>query len=166
MKRVINIGNKKQACEQLKQFKNKHYESVEIEFTNVHLLKLNELVGFKLFTKNSLYVHSSTLWDVMQPVGNVYKHHSHGLEPQLIIDVLSSLKESILIFESYFDRYAVLVFGNETYPIIMLVIELNAGLTNNRNAKVNKLVTIYPKSNLKKLLAHIDKKKILFDIKK
>lgn len=166
MKRVINIGNKKQACEQLKQFKNKHYESVDIEFTNVHLLKINSLIGFKLFTKNSLYVRSSTLWEVMQPVGMSGKHHYHGLEPEIIVDTLSSLVNSFLIYESYFDRYAALVFGNEEYPAIMVIIELNAGLSNNRDANVNKLVTIYPKSNLNKLITHISKDKILFNIKK
>lgn len=69
MKRIINIGNKKQASKQLNQFKNKQYESVEIEFTNVHLTSINELVGFKLFNKTSLFARSSMLWEIMQPVG-------------------------------------------------------------------------------------------------
>ena len=166
MKRVINIGNKKQACEQLKQYKEKHYESVDVEFTNVHLLKINDLVGFKLFSKNSLYVRSSTLWEVMQPVGMSGKHHYHGLEPETIVDALSSLINSFFIYESYSDRYAVLVYGNEDFPNIMVIIELNAGLSNDRNANVNKLVTIYPKSDLEKLVSHIDEKNILYSIKK
>ena len=48
----------------------------------------------------------------------------------------------------------------------MIIIELKAGLSNNRDANVNKLVTMYPKSDLEKLVSHIDKSKILFDIKK
>lgn len=46
----------------------------------------------------------------------------------------------------------------------MIIIELKAGLSNNRDANVNKL-TKYPKSDLEKLVSHIDKSKILFDIK-
>lgn len=73
MKRIINLGRKKQASRDLEQFKNKHYEAIDIEFTNVHLLKLNAIIGFKFFSKNSLYVRSSTLWEVMQPVGKKRK---------------------------------------------------------------------------------------------
>lgn len=162
MKRVINIGNKKQACEQLKQFKNKHYESVDIEFTNVHLLKLNRLIGYKFFNKNSLYVRSSTLWEVMQPVGQSGKHHYHGLKPEEIISALESLLNTFFIYETYPNRYAVLVSGISEYQHMSVVIELNAGLSNNRNANINKLVTIFPKSNLDKKIAHIDTEKIVY----
>ena len=44
-------------------------------------------------------------------------------------------------------RYYEIVFGNNNYSHIMVIIELNAGLENDRNANVNKLVTIYPKNN-------------------
>lgn len=162
MKRIINIGNKKQAIKDLEQFKNKRYESIEIEFTNVHLLKLNKVLEYKLFSKDSLYVHSSTLWDIMQPVGSTYKHHSHGLEPELIVDILSSLIDTFLIYESYSNRYVVLAHGDNDNPNIIIVIELNAGLNANRNANINKLVTLYPKSNLNKLLEHLDKEKIRY----
>lgn len=161
-KKIINIGNKKQACKDLEQFKNKRYESLEIEFTNVHLLKLNKVLGLKLFSKDGLYVHSSTLWDIMQPIGSTYKHHSHGLEPELIVDTLSSLIKTFFIYESYSNRYVILVHGNKDNPNIITVIELNAGLKGNRHANVNKLVTIYPKSNLSKLLEHLDNEKIRY----
>ena len=148
MKREINIGNKKQACERLEQYKNKHYESVDIEFTNVHLTKLNKLIGYSFFKKNSLYVRSSTLWEVMQPVGQSGKHHYHGLEPSEIVNALSSLEKTFLIYETYPKRYAVMVFGSERYQHISVVIEINAGLSNDRNANINKLVTIFPKSHI------------------
>ena len=162
MKRVINIGNKKQAIEQLTKFKNKRYESIEIEFINVHLLKINDLVGFKLFDKNSLYVHSSTLWDVMQPVGKTYKHHSHGLKPEQIVNALSLLVDPFLIYSSYSNRYAIVTSGDVIHPYIMFVIELNAGLSNNRDANINKLVTVYPKDNAENLLTKIPEEKILY----
>ena len=91
MKRVINIGNKKQACKDLEQFKNKHYDAVDLRINNIHLIKINDYVGYKLFYKNSLFVRSSTLWEIMQPFGSGGKHHYHGLEPEEIIDALSSL---------------------------------------------------------------------------
>jgi len=162
MRRTINIGNKKQACKDLERFKNKRYESLEIEFTNVHLLKLNKVLGFKLFSKDNLYVHSSTLWDIMQPVGSTYKHHSHGLEPELIVESIRSLPNAFFIFESYSNRYTVLVLSSDKYPCIAVVIELNAGLKNNRNANINKIVTIFPKDNLQKKILHIPKDKIIY----
>lgn len=162
MKRIINLGRKKQASRDLEQFKNKHYEAIDIEFTNVHLLKLNAIIGFKFFSKNSLYVRSSTLWEVMQPVGKKGKHHYHGLEPKEIVDSLASILDSFLIYETYPKRYAVLVSGNEKYQNIAIVIELNAGLSNDRNANVNKLVTISPKDNLDKKISHISVDKIIY----
>ena len=162
MKRIINIGNKKQASKQLNQFKNKQYESVEIEFINVHLTSINELVGFKLFNKTSLFARSSMLWEIMQPVGKVGRHHYHGLEPTDIVNALSLLQDPLIVYESYLDRYAVIVFGNDKYTHIMAVVELNAALENDRNANVNKLVTIYPKNELDKTINNLDKSKILY----
>ena len=162
MKKIINIGNKKQACKDLEKFKNKRYESLEIEFTNVHLLKLNKVLGFKLFSKDSLYVHSSTLWDIMQPIGSIYKNHSHGLEPELIVESIRSLSNTFFVYESYSNRYTILVLSSEKYQSIAVVIELNASLKNNRNANINKLVTIFPKDNLQKKIPHIPKEKIVY----
>lgn len=162
MKRIINIGNKKQAYKQLNQFQSKQYESVEIEFTNVHLTRINELVGFRLFNKTSLYARSSMLWEIMQPVGKVGRHHYHGLEPTDIVDALSLLQDPLIVYESYMERYAVIVFGNDKYTHLMIIIELNAGLENDRNANINKLVTIYPKDELDKTIKNLDKSKILY----
>ena len=44
----------------------------------------------------------------------------------------------------------------------MAVVELNAALENDRNANVNKLVTIYPKNELDKTINNLDKSKILY----
>ena len=162
MRRKINIGNKKQACLDLKQYKNKHYDSVDIEFTNVHLLKLNDLVGFKLFDKNSLFARSSMLWEAMQPIGDRGRHNYHGLKPNEIIDALSHLISPILIYESHDDRYAIVVISNNNYKYIMMIFELNAGLENDRDANINKLVTIYPKSDIEKTINKIDTEKIKY----
>ena len=162
MKRIINIGNKKHAHKELKQFQNKHYDAIDIEFTNVHLLQLNKLIGYKFFSKNSLFVHSSTLWEIMQPIGKVGKHHYHGLKPEEIVNALSSLADTFLIYETYPKRYAVMVYDNGMHHHITVVIELNAGLSNDRNANINKLVTIFPKSNIEKKLKYLSNDKILY----
>ena len=162
MKRIINIGNKKKATQQLEQFKNKQYESVDLEFTNVHLTTINDLIGYKFFVKNSLFARSSMLWEAMQPIGDKGRHNYHGLEPNEIVDALANLTNPHLIYESYYGRYVIVVLGNDKYPFIMMIIELNAGLTNNRNANINKLVTIYPKSDLDKTLKKIMDNKIVY----
>lgn len=162
MKRVINIGNRKQACKDLEPFRSKHYEACDIEFTNVSLTKINDLVGFRLFRKSGLFVRSSTLWEIMQPVGQGGKHHHHGLQPNEIVDALASLIDSILIYKSHSNRYAVLVSGKANHPVLMVVIELHASLENNRNADINKLVTIYPKDNLNKLGSSLLEKEVLY----
>lgn len=162
MKRIINIGDKKHACLDLEQYKNKHYESIDIEFANVHLIKLNDKIGRKFFTKNDLYVSSSTLWEVMQPVGQRGKHHHHGLEPSEIIDALSEINSTPLIYETYQKRYAVIVANISKYKYLNVVIELNAGLRNDRNANINKLITIFPKGNLNKKIPNISPEKIIY----
>ena len=162
MNRVINVGNKKQARKELEQFKSKHYDAIDLRLENVHLLSLNELVGHQLFRKSSLFVRSSTLWEIMQPVGKVGKHHYHGLDAEEIIEVLSSLYKSVLIYKSYSNRYAVFVSGKKKKRVLVVVIELNAGLENDRNADINKLVTIYPKENYDEFIKHLDKKEVIY----
>ena len=75
---------------------------------------------------------------------------------------MSLLQDPLIVYESYLDRYAVIVFGNDKYTHIMAVVELNAALENDRNANVNKLVTIYPKNELDKTINNLDKSKILY----
>ena len=75
----INLGNKKEALNALSKFKNKDYSPTDIELFNVHMKKLNDVIGYTLFYKNSLYLTSKLLWEAMQPVGNCGTHNYHGL---------------------------------------------------------------------------------------
>ena len=45
---------------------------------------------------------------------------------------------------------------------LMVIIELNSGLIVNKNANINKIVTMYPKSNLDEYLNKLDEKDILY----
>ena len=165
MIRIINIGDKKKAYNDIQQFKNKNYDSVDVEFNNVHMTSINKLVGFKLFSKTSLYARSSTLWEAMQPVGKAGRHHYHGFESHEIIDALGLVLEPELIYESYLGRYVIIVYMEQKEQYIMIIIEKNAGLENDRNANVNKLVTIYPKGNFNKIIKNLPKDKILYNKK-
>ena len=165
MIRIINIGDKKKAYNDIQQFKNKNYDSVDVEFNNVHMTSINKLVGFKLFSKTSLYARSSTLWEAMQPVGKVGRHHYHGFESHEIIDALGLVLEPELIYESYLGRYVIIVYMEQKEQYIMIIIEKNAGLENDRNANVNKLVTLYPKGNFNKIIKNLPKDKILYNKK-
>ena len=98
----------------------------------------------------------------MQPIGDKGRHNYHGLESNEIVDALSLVSEPILIYETYSNRYGIVVNGEPKYKHIMIVVELNASLSNNRDANVNKIVTIYPKDNLEKSIKNIDKRKILY----
>ena len=86
----------------------------------------------------------------MQPIGGKGRHNYHGLEPDEIIDALSILLNPCLIYETHSGRCGIVVLGKPKYKNIMVVVELNASLTNNRDANINKLVTIYPKDNMEK----------------
>lgn len=70
MNKRINIGDKEKAIDDIRQFGQKSYQAVDIEFFNVHLKELNDVCGKKIFNKNNLYARSSTLWELMQPEGN------------------------------------------------------------------------------------------------
>ena len=47
----INLGNKKEALNALSKFKNKDYLPTDIELYNVHMKKLNDVIGCTLFIK-------------------------------------------------------------------------------------------------------------------
>ena len=42
----INLGNKKEALNALSKFKNKDYSPTDIELFNVHMKKLNDVIGY------------------------------------------------------------------------------------------------------------------------
>ena len=155
----INLGNKKEALSALSKFKNKDYSPTDIELFNVHMKKLNSVLGFTLFYKNSLYLTSKLLWEAMQPVGNSGTHNYHGLEVEEIYNSLISISKATKVYKTHDDRYLIVtdVVAKCGDPIIA-VIKVGSSLADIRDANINKLVTIYPKRNLELYLKRIKEK--------
>lgn len=162
MNKIINIKNKK-AIDEIKVFKDKVFVPVDVRFENVHIKRLNEIIKFELFSKNDLYINSKSLWELMQPVGDAGSHNYHGLTAEDIYYALNSLLDPLAVFQVKNERFAIVpVFISSFNEPLMVVIEKDAELMNRQNAKINKIVTIYPKSDLDKYLEGIDETDIMF----
>ena len=162
MNKIINIKTNK-AIKEIRNFRDKCFAPVDVRFENVNLKKLNKIINFELFSKNDLYINSKSLWELMQPIGNAGAHNYHELTPEDIYNALNSLLDPIAVFKVKNERYAVIPVYNSSFnEPLMVVIEKDAPLMNRQNAKINKIVTIYPKSDLDKYLEGIEDKEILF----
>ena len=146
--KIINIKNKKEALEILERFKQREQKGVEIKITNVHLCRINDLVGEKIFSKNDLYVNGETLFDIMQPVGGKGKHNHHGLNKEIILAVLNNAYQPIGIYTANKRYIIATIVVNNTNEHLVLVVERKAPLRNDRDANINKLITIYPRRNI------------------
>ena len=162
MNKIINIKTNK-AIKEIREFRDKLFVPIDIRFTNIYLKKLNKIINFELFSKNDLYINSKSLWELMQPIGNTGSHNYHELMPEDIFNALNSILEPLAVFKVKNQRYAVVPVYNSSFnEPLMVVIEKDAELMNKQNAKINKIVTIYPKSYLEKYLEGLDEKDILF----
>ena len=162
MNRIINIKNKK-AINEIEEFKKKKYSQIDIKFCNLHLMKINELVRKHIFSKNDLYINSTTLWELMQPIGKHGSHNYHGLMPNDILTAMNNLLEPYCIFIVKESRYAVIPTCLSSFnEPLMFVVGIGAELINNKNANINKIITIYPKSNLDEFLNKLVSRKLLF----
>ena len=162
MRKIINIKSK-DAVNDLNLFKNKHYYSLDIRFDNVHLCELNKKVRKKIFQKNNLFINSTTLYEIMQPLGLSGSHNYHGLLAEDILNALNSLIDPKFILVSKNNRYLIIPTKISSFGIsLMVVIETGAGLVDDRKACINKIVTIYPKSDIDEFLMKFNIKDILF----
>ena len=99
----------------------------------------------------------------MQPVGNVGTHNFHELTPEDIINALNNLLYPECVIKVKQQRYAIIpTYISSFNEPLMVIIELNSGLIVNKNANINKIVTMYPKSNLDEYLNKLDEKDILY----
>ena len=163
MNKQINIAIKEKAVGLLEKYRCKNYESADIEILNVHLKQINLICDRKIFDKNSLFVRSSTLWEIMQPEGSKGKHNFHGLSAEEVFNALRDTLNPYCIFNTKENRIAVAtLFVNNRNEKLLVIIELHAGLENDRFANINKLVSVYPKKNLDSLIKKLDKKDILY----
>ena len=163
MKKTINIKNIEEAEVLLNAYKKKKYSPIDIRLTNTHLKKINDYIHIDLFSKNDLFVNSDTLWSVMQPVGGQENHNFHGLTPKELVEVFNNLSNPYSVFISQLGRLGVIsTILSESGQPIMVIIEIGAGLIGRQNANINKMVTLYPKDNLKRYLKSRKVVKVLY----
>ncbi len=160
--RRINLGNKKEAVRTLKAFKTNDYVPFDIELINSHLKNINDSLGINIFRKRSLFITSKTLWECMQPLGARGKHNFHGLSPEEVYDSLRDLQSAKCVVNVYESRFVIVtsIIAACGDPIIA-VVETGSSLTLNRNANINKVVTLYPKKKLDNCLNRNSKYKII-----
>ena len=162
MNKIINIKLNK-AIKEIREFRDKLFSQCDIRFTNVHMKKLNKIINVDLFSKNDLYINSTTLFELMQPIGNAGSHNYHELTPEDILNALNSIIDPLAVFSVKYERYAVVPVYNSSFnEPLMVVIETNAPLLNRQNANINKIVTIYPKSGFDKYLESIKNEDMLY----
>lgn len=161
MKKTIDIKTIK-AIKEIRSFKDKQFAMMDIRFQNAHLKKINDLVRLKIFPKNDVYINSTTLWELMQPIGDAGSHNYHGLTPEDIWMAINKLCEPNYVFVTKFGRYTIVpVMPSSFDKPLLVVIETGSGLVDNPKADINKIVTIYPKSDIDDLLQKMSQKDIL-----
>lgn len=166
MNKVINIKTKK-AIKEIREFKIKKYTPVDVKFENIHLRELNKLTSVELFDKNDLYINSYTLWELMQPIGSSGAHNYHELKAEDIFNALNNLINPQCVFKVKSERIAIIpVFVSSFDEPLMVVVEIGSGLIKNKKANINKVVTMYPKSNLEEYLEKMNSTDILYRAKK
>ncbi len=160
---VIDINVKvKKAKDELIKFKEKEYEC-DVRFQNVHMKMINALIHFNLFTKNDLFISGKTLYELMQPLGGQDTHNYHGLNPLDILDALNNIIFPYCIFKTKHGRISIILsclshFGEP----LMMIIEVGSGLMDDENANINKIVTMYPKSNIEKIINKLEPNELLY----
>ena len=162
MNKIIDVKNKK-AIKEIERFRLKKYQMTDIRFVNVHLKRLNKLLSYDLFSKNDLYINSSTLWELMQPVGDSGSHNYHGLSSQDIVDAINGIERPYCVFRAKRGRLAIVPvsLGDATEPL-MIVIEIGSGLIVNSRANINRVITIYPKDDIDRILSKMNPADILY----
>ena len=159
---IINLRSK-EALDDLTQFKNKQYVMCDVRFENIHLRKINELIRFNLFEKNDLFANSDTLWSLMQADIKSDSHNHHGLTPEDILDALNNIIRPYCIFKSKQDRISIVLSCLSHYgEPLMAIIEIGSSLIINKDANINKLVTMYPYGEIDKVINKLDSKEILY----
>ena len=147
MNKIINVGHKESALSLLRLIKDNDYVPFDIRITNSHIVELNKVIGKTIFRKDSLYISSRTLWEIMQPLGGKGKHHFHNLKPEEIFDTLEQLKYSKNISLSYDGRYLIITLSSNGLDQSAVIIEPNGSLKGIKGLNVARIVTIYPYKN-------------------
>ena len=96
--KTINANNYEKSIGILERIKLRNYGNVDIRVTNIHLKKLNTLLGRNIFNKNDAFITAETLWEIMQPLGKSKKHNHHGLTVDDVINGFKSIQNPHMIF--------------------------------------------------------------------
>lgn len=164
MKTVINVKEREAAIKDICFFKDNVFPGYDIFFKNINMKEINMVIERRLFTKSELYIDSLTLWEAMQPIGGKGTHNYHGLTPEDIFNALQSITNPSIVFVGKYHRYSIVTITMTHFDApLVLFIEKGAGLRNNRNAKINKIVTMFVNSRIDKYLANHKEFKIIFE---
>lgn len=144
----INIKNHSQSLKDIGTFSNKNYGSLNVKIENLHLKKINELIRKNVFKQNDAYISAETLWELMQPIGKKAHHHFHGLTSENILATLNSLSEPYCVLQTGINRFSILSTFEENRKRLITIIEIDATLAGFPFAKINKIITIYPKDRI------------------
>ena len=160
---IINLGEKESSITTLEQLGNNKYVPFDVQVTNSHIKDLNQLVKRKIFKNNLLYISSQTIYELMQPAGGKGEHNYHGLTAEDIYIALTSIKDPKCVFITKQERYATISIELSHFDLpLMLVIETEANLIENKTSSVNKVVTIYPKENVDSYIEKLSKRELLY----
>lgn len=158
--RIINIGDRTNAIDFLINLENNKSHS-EYKITNLGLTKLNKVCKGKPFHQEAAYIDYSTLKDATTEVGGKGHHNYHGLTPTEVVDALRSVKDVGKVYESKENHEMFIIVSSIVaecgYPIIV-IIALNNPLHSERNLKINKIASLYPKRNLETFLKKLKQK--------
>ena len=158
--KVINLGTPLRAVEIIDVLGKKRLANADVRFQNVRLKRINELADRNIFLKNDLFMDATGLWDLMQADDGALgrRHHHHGLSPESIVKALSSLQNPELVAFEYNTYRHIVVTLSVDGRAMLAVIETNAPLRGNRDARINKLVTLYEKDGYNEYLRRVEKR--------
>lgn len=162
MIKVINVKSV-DALKQISEYKNNKYVMHDVRFENVHMKRINALINYDLFSKNDLFINSVGLWELMQSKGGKGGHNYHDLSPKEVLDALNNIVSPYCIFKTKQDRLSIILscVCHEGKPL-MAIVEINADLIDKKNAKINKLVSLYPKDDIDEIVNKLHPNEVLY----
>ena len=159
----INLAEKAKTLALLNKVKSMKNSTFDIKISNSHIIELNKKIEKKIFKKESLYISSTTICDLMKPIGGKNQHNYHGLTAEDIYLSLISIKDPQYVFFVKDKRYAIIsVKLSSFYYPMMMVIETNSGAVSGKDTSINKIITMYPKSYIDEYIEKLDKRKLLY----
>ena len=146
METIINPAKTDEAVQIIQEYSKKEVIGNVILIRNLHLKKLNEVYGDKIFSKNDAFINSETLWAATQPFGEIgrnFSHNAHNLKAKEIVRSLQTLSKSKNIKPSYYGRFIVITMSGNSLFDIAVVIDPKSESAN-LPFIANKIVSIFP----------------------